>query len=196
MNSLKNIISDYHSGLLETPNIQVISKKLSNETIEFPYDPSPDGIFMCDLTFSWSSFRKSELVDMEFINVNFESSSFEECLIKNCVFKNIIITDGEVENCVFENCEFIFCDLSDWYVEKTIFNNCKFLQSSWNKSIFDSCDFQSPRFESFDGVKNGFIGSAVLIDSKFSDSKKSIEFEGEVYFLNIFNQLNDELSLE
>ena len=192
MTTLKNIISDYHSGLLETPNIQVKSKKLSNETIEFRYDLSPDGIFMRDGTFSWSSFKKSELVDMEFIHVNFESSYFEECLIKNCVFKNIGITEGEVANCVFENCEFIGCDLSDWDVEKTIFNNCKFLRSSLNKSVFNSCDFRSSIFESVEG---GLIGSAVLIDSKFSNSKKSIEFEGEVSFNEIFDQIN-ELSLE
>jgi len=28
MNTLKNIISDYHLGLLKTPNIQVVDKKL------------------------------------------------------------------------------------------------------------------------------------------------------------------------
>lgn len=186
MNTLKNIISDYRLGLLETPNIQVVDKKLSDETIEFP------GGQMADLTFSWSTFKRSDLVNMEFIHVNFESSYFEKCLVKNSVFKNVIMTEGEVENCVFENCEFIDCKLSDWYVEKTIFNNCKFLRSSLNKSVFDSCNFRSPIFE---GVEGGLIGSAVLIDSKFSNSKKSIEFEGEVYFLDIFNQLN-ELSLE
>ena len=186
MNTLKNIISDYRLGLLETPNIQVLDKKLSDETIEFP-----DGR-MADLTFSWSTFKRSDLVNMEFIHVNFESSYFEECLIQNSVFKNVIMTEGEVENCVFENCDFIDCKLSDWDVEKTIFNNCKFLRSSLNKSVFDSCNFRSPRF---DGVENGLFIALVLIDSRFSNSKKSIEFEGKVSFHEIFDQIN-ELSLE
>ena len=186
MTTLTNLISDYRLGLLETPNIQVVDKKLSDETIEFP------GGQMADLTFSWSTFKRSNLVNMEFIHVNFESSYFEECLIKNSVFKNVITTEGEIENCVFENCEFIDCKLSDWDVEKTIFNNCKFLRSSLNKSVFTSCDFRNPRFE---GVENGLFIAVILIDSKFSNSKKSIEFEGKVSFLEIFDQIN-ELFLE
>jgi len=69
---------------------------------------------------------------------------------------------------------------------------CKFLRSSLNKSVFDSCNFRSPRFE---GVENGLFIALVLIDSKFSNSKKSIEFEGKVSFHEIFDQIK-ELSLE
>jgi hypothetical protein len=39
-------------------------------------------------------------------------------------------------------------------------------------------------------MKGDFIGSAVPIDSKFSNSKKSIEFEGEMYFNDIFDQID------
>ena len=42
----------------------------------------------------------------------------------------------------------------------------------------------------FEGVKGGPLGLAVLIDSKFSNSKKSIEFKGEVYFNHIFDQMD------
>jgi len=35
MNTLKNIISDYHLGLLKTPNIQVVDKKLGIYPCEF-----------------------------------------------------------------------------------------------------------------------------------------------------------------
>jgi hypothetical protein len=45
-------------------------------------------------------------------------------------------------------------------------------------------------FEGMKGGLLGFLGSAVLIDSKFSNSKKSIEFEGEVYFIDIFDEIN------
>jgi len=47
----------------------------------------------------------------------------------------------------------------------------------------------------FEGVENGLFIALVLIDSKFSNSKKSIEFEGKVSFHEIFDQIN-ELSLE
>ena len=114
---------------------------------------------------------------MEFIHVNFESSYFEECFIKNCVF---------------ENYDFISCNLSDWDVEKTTFNKCRFVRSCLNNSVFDSCNFRSPIFE---GVEDGLFIALVLIDSKFSNSKKSIEFEGEVSFNEIFDQIH-ELSLE
>ena len=36
----------------------------------------------------------------------------------------------------------------------------------------------------------GSLSSAVLIDSKFSNSKKSIEFEGDVYFNDVFDQID------
>jgi hypothetical protein len=41
-----------------------------------------------------------------------------------------------------------------------------------------------PIFEDVD------FGSAVLTDSKFSNSKKSIEFEGEEFFNDIFDQID------
>ena len=181
MNTLKNRISDYRLGLLKTPNIQVVNEKLSDETSKFP------GGLMADLTFSWSTFKNSELINIEFIHVNFESSYFEKCLIKNCVFKNVIMTEGEVENCVFENCEFIDCNLSSWDVEKTTFNECKFFRSSLNKSVFELCHFRSPIFE---GVEDGLFIALVMINAKFSNSKKSIKFEETVSFNQIFDQIN------
>jgi hypothetical protein len=36
----------------------------------------------------------------------------------------------------------------------------------------------------------GSLGSAILINSNFSNSKKSIEFEANVYFNDILNQIN------
>ena len=56
---------------------------------------------------------------------------------------------------------------------ETIFNECTFLKSSFDKDVFESCHFIEPMFES---LKVDLLGLAVLIDLKFSDSKKSIEF--------------------
>ena len=174
--TLKNIIDSYHSGLLSTTNIQVSEKKLSDETIKFPYE------LIADLTFDSSTFKNSHLINMKFIHVNFESSYFEKCLVENCIFENTILRAAEFDNCVFNN-----CNLSEVDGTETTFNECTFLKSGFDNAVFESCHFLKPMFE---GVKGGPLGSAVLIDSKFSNSKKSIEFEGEVYFNDIFDQIN------
>jgi uncharacterized protein YjbI with pentapeptide repeats len=181
--TLKSIIDSYHSGLLSTPNIQVLEKKLSDEIIKFPIKINR----MADLTFDSSTFKNSDLINMEFINVNFESSYFEKCIFENCIFENTILQAAEFDNCVFKNCRFINCNLSEVDGTETIFNECTFLKSGFGNAVFESCHFLKPIFE---GMKGGLLGSAVLIDSKFSNSKKSIEFEGEVYFNDIFDQIN------
>lgn len=42
----------------------------------------------------------------------------------------------------------------------------------------------------FEGMGGGNVFSAFLINSKFSNSKKSIELEGKVNFVDIFDQMN------
>ena len=176
--TLKSIIESYRDGLLSTPNIQVIQKKLYDETIEFP---------QLKHFFYFSSFKNSDLINMKFINVGFESSSFEKCIFENCIFENTWFRIAEFHDCMFKNCRFIDCDLSDIYATKTIFNECTFLKGCFNGATLELCHFLKPIFED---VHAGRIGSAVLIDSKFSNSKKSIEFEGEVYFNSIFDQID------
>lgn len=179
--TLQSIIDSYRSGLLSTPNIQVFGKKLSDEKIKFR-----SGL-MADTTLDSSTFKNSDLINMEFINVDFESSYFEKCIFENCMFENTTLEAAEFDDCMFKNCRFIHCNLSEVDVTETIFNECTFLKSCFNNAVFELCHFLKPIFE---GVKGGPLGSAVLIDSKFSNSKKSIEFEGEVYFNNIFDQID------
>lgn len=62
---LKSVINSYHFGLLSTPNIQVFEKKLSDETIKFPSE------LIADLTFDSSTFKNSDLINMEFIKSEF-----------------------------------------------------------------------------------------------------------------------------
>lgn len=124
---------------------------------------------------------------MKFINVNFESSFFEKCLIQNCIFENNILRSTEYNNCVFSNCFLIDCNLNESDFTKTIFKECTFLRGNLDNSMFESCYFVKTIFKDLEG---GSLGSAVLIDSKFSNSKKSIEFERNVYFNDILNQIN------
>ena len=181
--TLKNIIDSYRCGLLSTPNIRVIEKKFSEETIKFPNRR------LADLTFCFSTFKKSHLTKIKFINVNFELSYFENCVVENCIFENTILQEAEFDNCVFKNCRFIDCNLSDFYGTEIIFNEYAFVKNDFKNAIFKSCHFLKPVFE---GVKGGgLLVAAVLIDSKFSNSKKSIEFKGDVYFIDILGQIDE-----
>ena len=74
--TLKRIIDSYSSGLLFIMNIQVFEKKLSDETIKFPSE------LIVDLTFDSSTFKNSDLIHMEFININFESCHFLKPIFK------------------------------------------------------------------------------------------------------------------
>jgi uncharacterized protein YjbI with pentapeptide repeats len=183
--TLKRIIENYRAGLLSTPNIQVIEKKLSDETIQFP---RKENLVNCE----YATFKNSDLLNMKLINIYLGRSYFEKCLIENCIFENIIFQDAEFDKCVFKNCQFIDCDLNEVIGRETTFNQCTFLKGCLSNAIFEFCHFVKPIFE---GLKGGPIGSAVLIDSTFSNSNKSIKFDGEVYFNEIFDQI-DKLYLD
>ena len=178
---LQTLIANYRAKLLATPNIQVIETKLSNEVIKF------SGQQMHNTVLEESTFKSSTLINMKFIYSNFNSSYFEKCLIENCIFNNTYFAGAEFTNCVFKNCRFVDCNLSDLESGETIFNKCTFIKTCFNNAIFESCHFLKPIFK---GVQEGPIGSAVLINSKFSNSKKLIKFEGAVYFTDIFDQIN------
>ena len=176
--TLKNIIDKHRRRLLPTPNIQVLEKELSDERIQFRSGLVVDPILIVSI------FSRSNLTNMEFIHVCFELSYFETCIFENCIFENTSFKIAELYNCVFKNCRFINCNLNEIEVTETIFNECKFLRSSLYNASFKWCKFQKTSFEDTN------VGSAVLIDSKFSNSTKSIEFDRKVYFNHIFEQIN------
>ena len=126
-------------------------------------------------------------MNMKFINVNFESSYFKKYLVENFIFKNTIFQGVEFYDCLFKNSRVIYCNLSEVDITETIFNECTFVKNCFGNAVFELSHFLKLIFED---MKGDFIGSAVPIDSKFSNSKKSIEFEGEMYFNDIFDQID------
>ena len=78
---LEHIVSDYKRGMLNTPNIQVLGKEFSSETIEFR--PA----LMLDTTFYRSTFKNSDLVNMKFGHTDFSCSYFEHCILEFCTFE-------------------------------------------------------------------------------------------------------------
>ena len=104
--------------------------------------------FPVKLTFSFFTFKKSHFLLMKFIIVNFELSFFEKCLFQNCIFKNNNLQLVKCDNCVFKNCFLIDWNLTESDLRETIFQ----------------------------GLEGDYLGSSVLINSKFLNSKKSIEF--------------------
>ena len=179
--TLKNLIDRYKQGLLNTPNLQVISKVFSNEVIHFPDD------MLVDLTFSGSVLKNSQLTSIKFFNGSFGSSFFNESFLANCAFENVTFQLMKCNKCVFKNCLLINCNFADSYISETIFENCKFEKGCLDSSEFKSCNFINTVFQDWEGLR---LGSGVLIDSKFSNSKKSIEFKGEFFFLDLFNPEN------
>ena len=89
--TLKNRIDNSSFSRLFTPNIQVFEKRLSDEKIKFANNK------MTYLYFS--TFKNSDLINMEFIHVNFDSSYF-----KKCIFENTSFQEAEFDNCVFNDC--------------------------------------------------------------------------------------------
>lgn len=178
---LKTIINQYTAGVLSTPNIQILGKVLCNETINFACEISPK------LTFASATFQNSELINMRFLNVNFESSFFETCSVKNSVFENAIFQTSEISNCTFQNCKFIRCNFSDSVLTETGFRECVFLKNSFNNAVFELCHFFRPIFKE---TNAGLLGSAIIDKSTFSNSEKSLKFVEEVYFSDIFHQIN------
>jgi len=175
--TLQSIIDNYRSGLLSTPNLQVIEKKFLDERIELHNGRG-------NTTFSMSSFKNSELINMKFINLYCDSSYFQKCSFENCSFENTSFKDGDFDNCVFKNCQFIHCDLEELNATETIFNECTFLKNWFGVAFFELCQFLKPTFDSIDNM-----AGVVLIDSTFSNSKESIKFEGEVEFFDVRDQI-------
>lgn len=179
--NLTYIIDCYRSGLLPTPYIQLVKNELSNETIKFARKPRIDRIL------NYSSFKDSHLINMKFVNVYFEYSYFEDCLVENCSFETTSFSAAAFQNCVFKNCVFKDCDLNNVIINETIFNECRFFDTAFSDAGLQSCHFLKPIFEEMDGL----FGSTSLTNSKFSNSKKSLNFEGTVFFFEIFDQIKD-----
>jgi len=108
------------------------------------------------------NFPVEIIADLTFDSSTFKNSHFINMKFINVNFENNILRSAEYDNCVFSNCFLIDCNLNESNFTETIFKD----------------------------LEGGSLGSAVLIDSKFSNSKKSIEFEGNVYFNDILNQIN------
>lgn len=76
------------------------------------------------------------------------------------------------------------CIFVDSEISETIFEIWTFSKGSVDGSEFQSCRFINTVF------RDVTFGFGTLIDFKFSNYKKSIEFEREVYFNDIFNQID------
>ena len=146
--------------------------------------------FLADSTLYSSIFKNSRLTNVKFINANFESSLFESCCLDNCVFENTNLNSTEFNDCSLKNCLLINCHLSDSSFTETIFEECRFQadkKGSLDQACFESCHFIKTIFTGFTG---GQIGSASLIDSKFSNRNNSIEFKGSFYLISILQPKN------
>ena len=93
----------------------------------------------------------------------------------------------ECENCTLRNCLFIKCNLNETSFTETVFDKCQVEQGCFNGALLESCHFIETIF---DDLNLGLLGSAVIIDSKFSNSEKSIKFKGDFYLINVLQPVN------
>jgi uncharacterized protein YjbI with pentapeptide repeats len=119
------------------------------------------------------------LPDDVLLDLTFSRAFFEKSRLTKIRFCN-----GSFGSSFFKDCLFMDCILVDSDILETIFESCTFSKGSLDDSEFQSCHFINMVF------RDVTFGFGTLIDSKFSNSKKSIEFEGEVYFNDIFDQIN------
>ena len=118
-----------------------------------------------------------------------------QAFLKDVFWKTVSLTTQfwnsiEFQNCTLKNCLLINSDLSESDFTETIFDECQFQQlekGSLSQVYFESCHFIKTIFN---GISAAQIGSACLMDSKFSNSKKSIEFKGDFYLGFILHPVN------
>lgn len=111
--------------------------------------------------------------------------TFSRAFFKKSRLTKIRFCNGSFGSSFFKDCLFMDCIFVDSEISETIFESCTFSNGSVDGSEFQSCRFINTVF------RDVTFGFGTLIDSKFSNSKKSIEFEGEVYFNDdIFDQID------
>jgi uncharacterized protein YjbI with pentapeptide repeats len=113
--------------------------------------------------------------DNVLLNLTFCRAFFEKSRLTKIRFCN-----GSFESSIFKDCLFMDCIFAESDISETIFESCTFSKGSLDDSEFQSCHFINMVF------RDVIFGFGILIDSKFSNSKKSIEFKGKVYFNDIF----------
>lgn len=179
MRTLQNLIDRYlidrsKNSLTETFNLRISNQKFSNETI------------ICDKFLSWSAFKQVNFTNINFTNVNFELSCFHECVFKDCTFDSTSFYQAKFENCSLVNCQIKNCELADIDFSEITFDRCQFARTEKGgglvKGWFESCHFLETTFDGFQGIP---ILQTVVVDSKFTKSKKSIEFQGDFFLMDI-----------
>ena len=93
---LINLVECYKKGELRTPNIQVVNKICSDETINLPSNGS-----LVDNKFYRALFKNSQLTKIKFCYGHFGLSYFKDCFLENCTFLNIDFSEMECSKCIF-----------------------------------------------------------------------------------------------
>lgn len=177
--TLTELIMDYKSGILMTPNLQIFNKTFLNENIEGG-------------TFIKTVFRDSHLKNIKFTNLNLQESFYYDSSFESCIFNKVDFSLNQFSNCSFENCSFIDCYFNEAELTKIIFKKCKFevIENPSNEfgyAVLTSCHFDETLLTNI--IPESLIAT-VLIDSKFSTSTQSIEFKGEFYLFDLLHANN------
>ena len=173
-NTLRELIENYNNDLLTTTNLRVVEKIFEHETIE------TENLWR-------TGIENSRFKSMKFTNIDFENSAFYTSFLENCFFENINFQSSEFIESTFQNCVFINCDFTDSEFKKIIFDACQFETNEKGSTNFGDVNFISSHFDQtfFTGLPPLSVFGTVLTNSKFSFSKRSIEFTGSFFLLDL-----------
>jgi uncharacterized protein YjbI with pentapeptide repeats len=124
------------------------------------------------------NFIQLIFLNCSFNEVNFNGSSLVKCEFNGCTFNESRLQKIEVDSCRFQNCKFINSKLDKADFDTTIFNSCQFQKISLGGGYFLDCQINESNFEEI--TTDNF--SAIIVDSQFSKSERSIKLKGDFNF--------------
>lgn len=176
--TLTNTIITYNTDKSKRSNLIIYNKTFQDEELN-------------NISLFAAVFDTVKLKHINFTNSNLQLHHFTNCSFKNCKFDGVNLTEAEFTSCNFENCNFKNCKFNEAEFMEVNFLECEFNQGGLGLAIFELCNFIKTNFNGFDILN---VGPAILLNSTFSNSNKSINFKGDFYLMDIIkflDQIND-----
>ena len=98
-----------------------------------------------------------------------------------------MFSDSKFIESTFQNCLFINCDFMESEFQKIIFEKCQFQTNENGSTCLQDANFLSCHFDQTLFIALPFLSlfGTVLTNSKFLFSKRSIEFTGSFFLLDL-----------
>ena len=179
-NNLKILI---HSKRKQKPNgyITVNKQEICHQTLKFELGNELE----LNQTLTMIRFQENKWASVIIEFADFYKTSLSFCTLEKCVFSNVDFSTSYTISSTLKYCCFYNCT---WNGESRFVNstfiNCVFSGGSVCQAEWKSCTFICTKFE-LD------FNTAILMSCEFSNNyDKSIQFDKEVYFMDVQHQIN------